>query len=177
MSWLNIFQQEVPNYDFEYQVHGGENVFGHVETRRESTTNGKYYVILPDFRRQVVSYYADETGYHATITYEPLPRPQGNNIDTLEQQKPAIRTTSTAALRNNLVNNQKEQQRRVITRPNNRDSRFSKKSREEVPHRKQTRETPAEQILYALAQFEEHRHRQQNRSTSRRSFRRIWFPY
>lgn len=46
------------------------NDFGHRESRDGSRTEGRYYVLLPDGRKQVVTYYADETGYHPTITYE-----------------------------------------------------------------------------------------------------------
>ena len=43
--------------------------FGHSEIRSGSETRGRYYVNLPDGRTQIVEYYADETGYHPTITY------------------------------------------------------------------------------------------------------------
>lgn len=74
--------QAFPNYYFNYDVHDskedgldsrgqrkrGAN-FGHSERREGSRTEGRYYVELPDGRTQVVEYYADETGYHPTITY------------------------------------------------------------------------------------------------------------
>ncbi|XP_050734671.1 serine/arginine repetitive matrix protein 1-like [Eriocheir sinensis] len=43
--------------------------FGHTERRDGRRTEGRYYVELPDGRTQVVEYYADETGYHPTVTY------------------------------------------------------------------------------------------------------------
>lgn len=46
------------------------NDFGHMESRRGDKATGRYYVQLPDGRRQVVTYEADQTGYHPTITYE-----------------------------------------------------------------------------------------------------------
>ncbi|MPC34015.1 Pro-resilin [Portunus trituberculatus] len=71
-----------PNYFFNYNVHDSEEDaldslgqgkrgpnFGHSERREGSRTEGRYYVELPDGRTQVVEYYADETGYHPTITY------------------------------------------------------------------------------------------------------------
>jgi len=64
------YGSEPANYDFQYEVYGGGNSFGHQESRRDTKTNGKYHVLLPDGRRQIVTYIADETGYHPTITYE-----------------------------------------------------------------------------------------------------------
>ncbi|ODM90502.1 Pro-resilin [Orchesella cincta] len=64
------YGNEPANYDFQYEVFGGGNFFGHQESRRDKNTNGKYHVLLPDGRRQIVTYTADETGYHPTITYE-----------------------------------------------------------------------------------------------------------
>ncbi|KAK8390961.1 hypothetical protein O3P69_016959 [Scylla paramamosain] len=71
-----------PNYYFNYNVHDPEEDdfdslgrgnkgpnFGHSERREGGRTEGRYYVELPDGRTQVVEYYADETGYHPTITY------------------------------------------------------------------------------------------------------------
>lgn len=68
------------------------NDFGHKEERDGSVVTGKYYVLLPDGRKQVsesicslimkilnrlnpppvqiVNYIADENGYRPTITYE-----------------------------------------------------------------------------------------------------------
>ncbi|XP_069949956.1 uncharacterized protein [Cherax quadricarinatus] len=71
-----------PEYSFSYDVVSpavlssyGENkeeeniFFGHAEQRKGYRTEGQYYVNLPDGRTQLVKYYADETGYHPTITY------------------------------------------------------------------------------------------------------------
>ncbi|KAL7648523.1 UNVERIFIED_CONTAM: hypothetical protein RMT77_000429 [Armadillidium vulgare] len=58
-------------YDFGYGVHDpyhGTN-FGHKESRRGHVTQGEYFVHLPDGRLQKVTYYADEHGYHPTVTY------------------------------------------------------------------------------------------------------------
>lgn len=40
--------QEPANYDFQYEVFGGGNFFGHEESRRDQTAKGKYHVLLPD---------------------------------------------------------------------------------------------------------------------------------
>jgi len=78
-----VEENDIPNYDFKYQIHGGGNFFGHQETRKEYQTQGQYHVLLPDGRRQVVSYYVDEKGYHPTITYEVVRvDPVSNSIDS-----------------------------------------------------------------------------------------------
>ncbi|XP_042212948.1 DNA-directed RNA polymerase II subunit RPB1-like [Homarus americanus] len=43
--------------------------FGHTERNEGYRREGRYFTTLPDGRTQVVHYYADETGYHPTITY------------------------------------------------------------------------------------------------------------
>ncbi|XP_053639901.2 cuticle protein 7 [Cherax quadricarinatus] len=61
-----------PQYKFDYAVsddYTGSH-FGHAEERDGYVTKGKYFVHLPDGRIQTVTYYADKTGYHPTITYE-----------------------------------------------------------------------------------------------------------
>ncbi|XP_037777192.1 cuticle protein 7-like [Penaeus monodon] len=61
-----------PHYAFEYAVnddYAGTH-FGHSEARDGYKTEGKYFVHLPDGRVQTVTYYADETGYHPTVSYE-----------------------------------------------------------------------------------------------------------
>lgn len=46
------------------------NDFGHEEQRQGDVARGKYYVLLPDGRRQVVEYVADNEGYKPKISYE-----------------------------------------------------------------------------------------------------------
>ncbi|KAG7161478.1 Pro-resilin-like 144, partial [Homarus americanus] len=57
---------------YDYVVHDDYTGthFGHSETRDHYLTQGRYYVHLPDRRLQTVTYYADQTGYHPTVTYE-----------------------------------------------------------------------------------------------------------
>lgn len=64
--------QEPAKYSFEYQVldYPSGNDFGHMESRDGDKTVGRYYVLLPDGRKQIVQYEADEKGYRPTITYE-----------------------------------------------------------------------------------------------------------
>lgn len=64
--------QEPAKYQFEYEVNDAEsgNEFGHKEERDGDLTTGEYNVLLPDGKKQIVSYTADTDGYHPTITYE-----------------------------------------------------------------------------------------------------------
>ncbi|XP_022906875.1 pro-resilin-like [Onthophagus taurus] len=65
-------QSEPANYHFKYDVQDAEsgNDFGHEEERQGDDAKGKYYVLLPDGRRQVVEYTADLSGYHPKVSYE-----------------------------------------------------------------------------------------------------------
>ncbi len=49
--------------------------FSHSETRDGLQTSGEYRVALPDGRVQIVTYTADENGYHADVKYEGEARP------------------------------------------------------------------------------------------------------
>ncbi|XP_037775730.1 cuticle protein 19-like [Penaeus monodon] len=72
-------------YDFAYAVKDdySGNDFGHNENSDGNVVTGEYYVLLPDGRRQIVTYTADHnTGYVADVRYEgeatyPAPAPQG----------------------------------------------------------------------------------------------------
>ncbi|KAK4872372.1 hypothetical protein RN001_014401 [Aquatica leii] len=63
--------QYAANYAFGYKVRDFEsgNDFGHEEVSDGATRKGRYHVLLPDGRLQKVQYWADDTGYHATVTY------------------------------------------------------------------------------------------------------------
>ncbi|CAH0546794.1 unnamed protein product [Brassicogethes aeneus] len=63
---------EPANYQFKYDVEDAAsgNEFGHEEERQGDVARGKYYVLLPDGRRQTVEYTADNEGYKPKITYE-----------------------------------------------------------------------------------------------------------
>ncbi|XP_063615551.1 uncharacterized protein LOC134788642, partial [Penaeus indicus] len=66
-------------YEYQYAVRRDQAtplsghdtpLFGHAEAHNGHTRKGKYFVHLPDGRVQTVTYYADETGYHPTVSYE-----------------------------------------------------------------------------------------------------------
>ncbi|OXU32051.1 hypothetical protein TSAR_002856 [Trichomalopsis sarcophagae] len=63
---------EPAKYNFAYQVKDSNsgNDYSHQESRDGSLTRGSYSVLLPDGRRQIVEYEADEAGYRPKITYE-----------------------------------------------------------------------------------------------------------
>ncbi|XP_069973422.1 cuticle protein 19-like isoform X1 [Penaeus vannamei] len=71
-------------YEFRYGVRDDYygNDFGHEEESNGEAVRGRYYVLLPDGRRQVVTYVADHhRGYIATISYENVgvhPHTSGN---------------------------------------------------------------------------------------------------
>ncbi|XP_063884784.1 adhesive plaque matrix protein-like [Scylla paramamosain] len=70
-----------PDYNFHYKVKDKYyNDFGHWEERKGYLTNGWYYVVLPDYRRQNVHYTVDgNKGYVATVTYTHEPKPKYKN--------------------------------------------------------------------------------------------------
>ncbi|XP_057369011.1 adhesive plaque matrix protein-like isoform X2 [Daphnia carinata] len=59
-------------YSFDWAVldQASYNDFGHKETSDGKVVTGTYYVVLPDGRRQVVTYKADDYGYVADVKYE-----------------------------------------------------------------------------------------------------------
>ncbi|XP_011567470.3 pro-resilin isoform X1 [Plutella xylostella] len=64
--------QEPANYNFEYMVSDYDQgtEFGHHEERENESARGEYSVVLPDGRRQTVTYEADERGFKPRISYE-----------------------------------------------------------------------------------------------------------
>lgn len=63
---------EPAKYEFTYDVkdESAELEFGHSESRDGDYTTGQYYVLLPDGRKQIVEYEADQDGYRPKIRYE-----------------------------------------------------------------------------------------------------------
>lgn len=76
-------QSEPANYEFSYSVYDppSGNDFGHHETRHGDATWGSYMVLLPDGRRQIVEYQADQYGYRPVIRYEDAQDGYGNGND------------------------------------------------------------------------------------------------
>ncbi|XP_068201714.1 pro-resilin-like [Palaemon carinicauda] len=62
-------------YSFSYAVDAFDLLsnpvqYGHQENRQGPQTTGTYYVQLPDTRVMIVNYYADETGFHPTYSFQ-----------------------------------------------------------------------------------------------------------
>ncbi|EFX72276.1 hypothetical protein DAPPUDRAFT_59192, partial [Daphnia pulex] len=59
-------------YTFDWAVldEPSYNDFGHKENSDGKVVDGTYYVVLPDSRKQVVTYKADDYGYVADVKYE-----------------------------------------------------------------------------------------------------------
>ncbi|XP_039147558.1 uncharacterized protein LOC6734355 [Drosophila simulans] len=66
-------QQYASKYAFGYRIrdfHTG-NDFGHKQNRDlHGVTRGQYHILLPDGRIQNVIYHADDTGFHADVSFE-----------------------------------------------------------------------------------------------------------
>ncbi|ALC41016.1 Cpr50Ca, partial [Drosophila busckii] len=66
-------QQYASKYAFGYRIrdfHTG-NDFGHKQNRDlHGVTRGQYHILLPDGRVQNVIYHADDTGFHADVSFE-----------------------------------------------------------------------------------------------------------
>ncbi|XP_068246276.1 pro-resilin-like [Palaemon carinicauda] len=86
------------HYNFNYVVHDeySGNHFGHEESRDGYKTEGKYFVHLPDGRLQTVTYYADETGYHPTVTYDGEAIYEGHAHPHIHAHAPAYHTPTPA---------------------------------------------------------------------------------
>ncbi|XP_063218022.1 pro-resilin-like [Bacillus rossius redtenbacheri] len=63
---------EPANYQFSYRVQDAESgsEFGHLESRQGDAAWGSYNVLLPDGRKQIVEYEADQAGFRPMIRYE-----------------------------------------------------------------------------------------------------------
>ncbi|XP_049881969.1 pro-resilin-like [Pectinophora gossypiella] len=64
--------EEPARYNFGYMVNDYQEGtdFGHHEERQDERAEGEYHVVLPDGRKQTVSYEADERGFKPHISYE-----------------------------------------------------------------------------------------------------------
>ena len=66
-------QQAPAYYSFDYAVKDDYTYvdMGHKEDRNGDNTKGSYFVVLPDGRRQTVTYYVDGySGYVADVSYD-----------------------------------------------------------------------------------------------------------
>ncbi|KAJ2943067.1 hypothetical protein O0L34_g18758 [Tuta absoluta] len=83
---LDDVSGEPASYNFGYMVNDFQEGtdFGHHEERQDERAEGEYHVVLPDGRKQTVSYEADEGGFKPHISYEDsdaLARSNGGGYD------------------------------------------------------------------------------------------------
>ena len=82
---MRIHQQAYGTYNYNYDV---KDAYSSVHYGKQETSDGKgsvsgnYHVLLPDGRKQMVTYKADEYGYVADIKYEGEAQTHPYNIDT-----------------------------------------------------------------------------------------------
>ncbi|EFN75108.1 Pro-resilin, partial [Harpegnathos saltator] len=64
--------QEPAKYEFSYEVKDEQSGsdYGHTETRDGDRAQGEFNVLLPDGRKQIVEYEADQDGFKPQIRYE-----------------------------------------------------------------------------------------------------------
>ncbi|XP_046449859.1 cell wall protein RBR3-like [Daphnia pulex] len=79
------------DYNFSYRVNDTKQDFGHSEHRVGNNTQGRYDVVLPDGRRQIVDYQILNASYFADVSYVGETTNQATNFE------PAS-TTSVASL-------------------------------------------------------------------------------
>lgn len=65
-------------YNYAYSVGAVDGLgrpvqFGHQEGREGDATAGRYFVVLSDGRLMTVDYYADQTGFHPTYSFQAAP--------------------------------------------------------------------------------------------------------
>lgn len=70
--WYTALLQEPAHYEFSYEVNDPDSGsdFGHEESRQDEDAKGTYFVLLPDGRKQIIEYEADEEGFKPMIRYE-----------------------------------------------------------------------------------------------------------
>lgn len=71
--------QEPAKYEFSYEVKDDESGadYGHTESRDGDRAQGEFNVLLPDGRKQIVEYEADQDGFKPQIRYEGEANSQG----------------------------------------------------------------------------------------------------
>ncbi len=70
-----VYKAAPAQYSYAYDVNDHYVNFGHNEDRSGYSTNGKYYVQLPDGRLQTVTYSVDgDSGYIANVQYSGEPQ-------------------------------------------------------------------------------------------------------
>ncbi|XP_046640877.1 uncharacterized serine-rich protein C215.13-like isoform X2 [Daphnia pulicaria] len=87
------------DYNFSYRVNDTKQDFGHSEHRVGNNTQGRYDVVLPDGRRQIVDYQILNASYFADVSYV------GETTNRAANFEPASTTSTTSVA--SLVTNAK----------------------------------------------------------------------
>jgi collagen type III alpha len=76
-----LLLQEPAKYEFSYEVKDDQSgsTFGHTEMRDGQRAQGEFNVLLPDGRKQIVEYEADQDGFKPQIRYEGEANTGGGN--------------------------------------------------------------------------------------------------
>lgn len=71
--------QEPAKYEFSYEVKDEQSGadYGHTESRDGDRAQGEFNVLLPDGRKQIIEYEADQDGFKPQIRYEGEANNQG----------------------------------------------------------------------------------------------------
>jgi hypothetical protein len=48
------------------------NSYGHQQTKNKDEITGQYSILLPDGRIQTTKYFADDSGFHADVSYSTI---------------------------------------------------------------------------------------------------------
>ncbi|KAG5677218.1 hypothetical protein PVAND_006994 [Polypedilum vanderplanki] len=83
--------EEKKHYKFAYAVKdrtSGDD-FSHIQKQEHGSVKGSYKVRLPDGRIQITKYTADDSGYHADVTYEDDIQPATPQIVKTYEEQPA----------------------------------------------------------------------------------------
>lgn len=81
---FSSYEDQEAKYDFSWDVSEEDTHYNRHESRDGTNTQGSYSVMLPDGRKQIVTYYVDgHSGYVAKVSYEGVAR---HSLESLEDQ-------------------------------------------------------------------------------------------
>lgn len=67
-------EHQEKNYEFGYHISDYKtgNSYGHQQTKNKDEITGQYSILLPDGRIQTTKYFADDSGFHADVSYSTI---------------------------------------------------------------------------------------------------------